>query len=258
MEYCQVMIDENVKIVETAGSSPQRFVKVLKSAGIIVIHKCVTIRHALSAEKYGVDIISLDGFECAGHPGEGDVGNFVLQARGAQVLTKTPYLCSGGIATGTQLAASLALGADGINLGTRLCATKECNWPSNFKNAMLNSNENDTVLILRKLQNTSRVYKNDVAIKVAEIEEEKGDEFSITDVMHLVNGKRGRQAEKNNDSNDGIWTASQAMGLIHNLPSCKEVIDTMIQEAEECIQNRLNNLLTTNDTTPTYQRMSRL
>ena len=242
MEYCQVMIEENVKIVETAGSSPQRFVNVLKKAGIITIHKCVTIRHALSAERYGVDIISLDGFECAGHPGEKDVGNFVLQARGAQVLTK-PYLCSGGIATGSQLAASLALGADGINLGTRICATQECCWPSNFKNAMIKSDENDTVLILRRLQNTSRVYKNDIASQVAQIEDEKGDEFQITDVMHLVNGKRGRQAEANNDANDGIWTASQAMGLIHTLPTCKQVIDDMIKEAEECITTRLNSLI---------------
>ena len=242
MEYVQVMIEEGVKIVETAGSSPQKFVSVLKAANIITIHKCVTIRHALSAERYGVDIISLDGFECAGHPGEGDIGNYVLQARGAQALTK-PYLCSGGVGTGIQLAAALALGADGVNLGTLICATQECNWPHSFKQRLLSSDENDTVLILRRLKNTSRVYKNKVASQVAQIESSKGDTFQIQDVAHLVSGKRGRQAEKDDDADGGIWTAGQAIGLIHRIPTCKELIDAMIAEAEACIRSRLNQML---------------
>ena len=231
-----------MKIVETAGSNPQQFISYFRQNNVITIHKCVTIRHALSAERYGVDIVSLDGFECAGHPGEKDVGNMVLQARGAQALSK-PYLCSGGIATGTQLAASLALGADGINLGTRICATKECCWPDSFKSKMLQGDENDTVLILRRLRNTSRVFKNKVAVETAQIEDKKGDDFAIQDVMHLVSGKRGRQAEKDNDADGGIWTASQAMGLIHTIPTCQQVIDHIVAEAEDCIRSRLNGLL---------------
>jgi NADH:quinone reductase (non-electrogenic) len=242
MEYVNVMIEEGVTIVETAGSSPQLFIAKFKAANIITIHKCVTIRHALSAERYGVDIISLDGFECAGHPGEGDIGNYVLQARGAQVLTK-PYLCSGGVGTGTQLAAALALGADGVNLGTLICATQECSWPESFKQRMISSDETDTVLILRRLNNTSRVYKNKVGAEVAAIESAKGEDFTIQDVMHLVAGKRGRQAEQDGDADGGIWTAGQVIGLIHTIATCKEVIDTMIAEAEECIRSRLNGML---------------
>jgi nitronate monooxygenase len=134
-EYARVIIEEGVKIVETAGSNPKKWVTMFKEAGLISIHKCVAVRHAISAEKLGCDIISLDGFECGGHPGEDDIGNFVLQAKGAKVLTK-PYVCSGGVGDGIQLAASLALGADGVNLGTRVCATQECKWGPNLKKAL--------------------------------------------------------------------------------------------------------------------------
>jgi nitronate monooxygenase len=146
LEYAQVFIDERVPIVETAGSNPKQWVTLFKAAGIITIHKCVTIRHALSAERLGVDIISLDGFECAGHPGEGDVGNYVLQAKGARVLTK-PFVCSGGVGDGKQIAAALALGADGVNCGTRFCATRECQWPESFKQRMVQANEEDRVVM---------------------------------------------------------------------------------------------------------------
>jgi len=230
-EYVQVFIDEKVKIVETAGSDPRRYVKQLKAAGIITIHKCVTIRHALTAEKCGIDIISLDGFECAGHPGEGDIGNFVLQARGFEAL-KCPYLCSGGVGNGYQLAASIALGADGVNLGTRFCITQESNWPLSYKQRVLTSDENDTVLLLRALSNTSRVFKNKVALEAHEIEIEKGPELEIGDVMHLINGKRGREAEAKGDPEDGIWSASQAVGLIATIPTCAELIETFMAEAE--------------------------
>lgn len=143
-----MIIESGVKIVETAGSNPKKWVPLFKKAGLTCIHKCVSVRHAMSAEKLGVDIISLDGFECAGHPGEDDVGNFVLQAVGAKKL-RVPFICSGGVGTGSQLAAALALGADGVNLGTRICATKECNWPESFKQRIVQADERNTVLMFR-------------------------------------------------------------------------------------------------------------
>jgi NADH:quinone reductase (non-electrogenic) len=243
-EYVRVIIEENVRIVETAGSNPERFVSHFQKAGILVIHKCVSIRHALSAERYGVDIISLDGFECAGHPGEQDVGNFVLQARGAQVLTR-PYVCSGGVGTGIQLAAALALGADGVNCGTLFCATQECNWPTSFKQRMLQAKETDTVLMLRRLQNTCRVFRNKVSEEVESIELEKGSQFEFNDVAHLVNGKRGRAAEQRGDPDGGIWSVGQVVGLIDTIPTCAEVIQSMVQEAEQTITNRLSSLVIT-------------
>jgi len=241
-EYARVIIEEGVKIVETAGSSPKKFIQLFKKYGIISIHKCVSIRHALSAERYGADIISLDGFECAGHPGEEDIGNFVLQAKGAIALTR-PYVCSGGVGTGTQLAAALALGADGINCGTRFCATKECNWPDSFKQRMVQASETDTVMMLRRLKNTCRVFRNKVAEEVEEIESEKGADFDFSDVAHLVNGKRGRAAEKEGDADAGIWSAGQVIGLIDSIPSCAEVIQEIVKEAEITIRSRLASLL---------------
>lgn len=207
-EYARVIIEEGVKVVETAGSNPSQWVRMFKAAGIITIHKCVTIRHALSAQKLGVDIISLDGFECAGHPGEGDIGNFVLQAKGARVLT-TPFICSGGVGDGKQIAAALALGADGVNCGTRFCATKEGNWPSSFKQRMVEATEEDTVLMFRKLRNTTRVFANKVAKEVEKIESQKGEDLKFGDVAHLVAGARGRAAEKAQDPDGGIWSAGQ-------------------------------------------------
>jgi len=255
-DYARVIIEENVTIVETAGSNPQRFVQRFKSAGIVTIHKCVSIRHALKAEGYGVDIVSLDGFECAGHPGEEDVGNFVLQARGAVAL-KVPYLCSGGVGDGKQIAAALALGADGVNCGTRFCATMECNWPASFKTRMEKATETDTVLMLRRLQNTCRVFRNDVAVEVEQIESAKGDDFDFADVAHLVNGKRGREAERKDDADGGIWSAGQVVGLIQSIPTCKELIDAMVKEAEETIQSRLTAMVTSSSMTTT-RPLSRL
>jgi len=241
-EYARVIIEEGVRIVETAGSSPERFVRMFQDAGVITIHKCISIRHALSAEKYGVDIISLDGFECAGHPGEDDIGNFVLQAKGARVLSR-PYLCSGGVGDGKQLAAALALGADGVNCGTRFCATTECNWPESFKARMVDASETDTVLMLRRLNNTCRVFGNRVAREVEDIEAAKGEDFSFEDVGHLVNGQRGRAAEGAGDADGGIWSAGQVVGLIGAIPSCAEVVETMMEEAERTITARLASLV---------------
>jgi len=241
-EYAKVIIEEKVRIVETAGSNPKKWIPLFKNAGLITIHKCVTIRHALSAEKLGVDIISLDGFECAGHPGEEDVGNFVLQARGYQVL-KVPYLCSGGVSDGTQLAASLALGADGVNLGTRICATQECNWPESFKQAMLKAEENNTVLMFRQLHNTARVFKNKVAREVQKIELEKGTKIAFQDVAALVTGVRGREAEAKGDPDGGIWSAGQGVGLIQDIPTVRELMNRMVQDAEAVISKRLHGMV---------------
>ena len=241
-EYASVIIEEGVKIVETAGSSPKKFIKRFKEAGLITIHKCVAIRHALSAERYGVDIISLDGMECAGHPGEEDVGNFVLQAKGQNALSK-PYVCSGGVGTGSQIAAALALGADGVNCGTRFCATKECNWPESFKSRMVKASETDTVLMLRRLRNTCRVFRNDVAEEVEAIESEKGENFDFADVAHLVNGKRGREAERRGDADGGIWSAGQVVGLIDDIPTVQELMETLVKETEEAVCSRLASLV---------------
>mmetsp|Transcript_29740 Transcript_29740/g.69908 ORF Transcript_29740/g.69908 Transcript_29740/m.69908 type:complete len:333 (-) Transcript_29740:39-1037(-) len=242
-EYAKVIIEEGVKIVETAGSNPKVWVPTFKKAGLITIHKCVTIRHALSAERLGVHIISLDGFECAGHPGEGDVGNFVLQAKGARVLS-TPFVCSGGVNDGKQLAAALALGAEGVNLGTRICATKECNWPESFKQRMLQASEEDTVLMFRRLANTARVFKNKVAAEVASIEADKGKDLAFTDVMHLVAGSRGREAETKGDPDGGIWSTGQGVGLVTDIPSVQEMMGNFMREAETTITGRLTSLLT--------------
>lgn len=241
-EYARVIVEEGVRVVETAGSNPKKWIKLFKDAGLITIHKCVAIRHALSAERLGVDIVSLDGFECAGHPGEEDVGNFVLQAKGARALTR-PFVCSGGVGDGRQIAAALALGADGVNCGTRFCATRECNWPESFKARMIEADERDTVLMLRRLKNTCRVFRNDVSEEVERIEAEKGEEFDFADVMHLVNGKRGREAELNGDADGGIWSAGQVVGLIDTIPTCQELMDQMMTQAEDTISHRLNAMV---------------
>jgi len=242
-EYASVIIEEGVRIVETAGSSPKRFIRRFKEAGLITIHKCVTIRHAKSAEKYGVDIVSLDGLECAGHPGEEDVGNFVLQAKGARVLKK-PFVCSGGVGNGSQIAAALALGADGVNCGTRFCATKESIWPESFKKRMVQAEETDTVLMLRRLRNTSRAFRNDVAKEVEQIESKNGKDFKFSDVAHLVNGKRGREAERRGDADGGIWSAGQVVGLIEDIPTALELMDRLVKETEEAICSRLTSMVT--------------
>lgn len=237
-EYAQVCIEEKVPVVETAGNNPQEYIRMFRAAGICTIHKCVTIRHALSAEKMGVDIISLDGMECAGHPGEGGVGNYVLQAVGARRL-RTPFICSGGVGTGSQIAAALALGADGVNCGTRFCATVECNWPDSFKQRMLQASEEDTVLMFRALRNTTRVFRNAVAKQVEEIELEKGSKLQFQDVASLVAGARGRAAERAGDADGGIWSAGQVIGLIEDIPSVAELMDRLMRECRETIKNRL-------------------
>jgi len=232
---------EKVTIIETAGSNPEKYIKMFKAAGKICIHKCTSVRHSVSAIRHGADIISLDGFECAGHPGEDDVGNFVLQARGAQVLT-VPYICSGGVTTGSQLAAALALGADGVNLGTVLCVTQESNWPSPFKEAMVKSDERETCLVNRPFKSTSRFYKNQLAKEVLAVEKAKGDSITYKDVQHLTAGTRRKDAWRTGDVNACMVSAGQGIGLIHDVPTVHEVISCMVSEAEQTICQRLITL----------------
>lgn len=241
--FARAIIEAGVKVVETAGNDPKKYVKIVKDGGAISIHKCVTIRHCLSAEKMGVDILSVDGFECAGHPGEADIGNLVLLAKAAQKVKK-PFLASGGIGNGRQLAACLALGADGVNMGTRFCVTKECNWKDPFKQACIEADENQTVLMFRQLHNTARVFRNKVASEVERIEREKGMDLNFSDVAELVAGVRGREAEARGDIDGGIWTAGQVVGLINDKPSVKELVDSIIQEALDTINMRLQSLVT--------------
>ena len=242
--YMKCIVEEGCKIVETAGSNPTKYVKFFKSHGLITIHKCTSIRHALKAEKVGTDIISLDGFECAGHPGEDDVGNYVLQARGAETL-RTPYVCSGGVGNGAQLVAALAMGAAGVNCGTLFCATKEANWHQNQKIAMVEQDELSTTLVLRPLINTSRVFKNRVSLEVNKLEAEKKGNFQFGDVAHLMAGKRGRvNVEKDGDIEDGIWSVGQSMGLIHDIPTVQICMDKFISDAHNSIKHRLMRSLT--------------
>lgn len=226
--YVDVIIQKGVKIVETAGSKALDFLPQFKQAGIKVLHKCVAVRHAKSAERMGVDAISIDGFECAGHPGEDDVPGLVLIPAAAQVL-EIPIIASGGIADGRGLAAALVLGADGVNMGTRFCATKEAPIHDNIKRALLDANERDTTLIFRTLKNTARVLRNAVSDEVVAIERRpEGCDFE--DVRHLVAGVRGKAALHAGDHHGGIITVGMVVGLIHDIPSCAELLDRMVRE----------------------------
>jgi nitronate monooxygenase len=225
--YLDVIIDSGIRILETAGSNPKEFIARAKAAGIRIIHKCVAVRHALSAERSGVDIVSIDGFECAGHPGEDDIGGLVLIPVAAKAL-KIPIIASGGIADGRGLAAALVLGAEGVNMGTRFCATREAPIHERIKQALVNASERDTRLILRTLHNTARVLKNAVADEVVAIES-RGCTFD--DLRPLVAGSRGRAALAAGDPDGGIITAGQTVGLIEDIPSCAELIERMVAEA---------------------------
>jgi len=230
-KYLDVILDSGVKILETAGNNPKEFIAKAKRAGVKIIHKCVAVRHALSAERNGVDIVSIDGFECAGHPGEDDIGGLVLIPIAAKKL-KIPVVASGGIGDGRGMAAALALGAEGVNMGTRFCATQEAPIHPAIKQALVTATERDTRLMFRKLHNTARVLKNAVSDEVFQIENRpEGAQFE--DVKHLVAGGRGRQALENGDPNGGVITAGQIVGLIDDIPTCKELIDRMVAECRE-------------------------
>lgn len=229
-EYVQAIIDSGVKIVETAGNSPKDFIAKFKAAGITIVHKCTSVRHALSAERNGVDMISIDGLECAGHPGEDDVGGLVLIPAAARAL-RIPVIASGGIADGRGMAAALALGAEGINMGTRFYVTQEAPVHDNIKQAMVNGSERDTALLYRSLKNTARVYRNAIATQVREIEQQPGVTFE--DIRPLVVGTRGRAALASGDIDGGIISAGQCIGLINDVPTCAELITRMVAECRE-------------------------
>ncbi|WP_112178133.1 NAD(P)H-dependent flavin oxidoreductase [Paraburkholderia unamae] len=226
--YLDVVIDSGVKILETAGNNPRAFIDKAKAAGVRIIHKCVALRHALSAERNGVDAVSIDGFECAGHPGEDDVPGLVLIPLAARRL-KIPVIASGGIADGRGMAAALALGAEGVNMGTRFCATREAPIHSNIKQAIVAATERDTRLIFRTLNNTARVLRNRVSEEVVEIERRPGG-ARFDDIRHLVAGARGRAALASGDPDGGIVTAGQCAGLIDDVPTCAELIERMVAE----------------------------
>ncbi|PGH27232.1 hypothetical protein AJ80_01189 [Polytolypa hystricis UAMH7299] len=230
--YAQVIIDEGIKIVETAGNSPGPVIKQLKKADIIILHKCTSIRHAKSAVKLGVDFLSIDGFECAGHVGETDIANLVLLNRARQELGGVPFIASGGFADGYGLAAALSLGACGINMGTRFMCTVEAPIHQNIKQAIVDAEETDTQLVLRRWRNTSRLFANKVAKEAYQIEKESTTgEFA--EVAPYVSGKRGRQVFLNGDVNFGVWTAGQVIGLIHDIPTCADLLARIEKEAVE-------------------------
>ncbi|KAI5780169.1 hypothetical protein DFH27DRAFT_362623 [Peziza echinospora] len=232
--YARVIIAEGIKIVETAGNSPGAIIKQLKEAKIIILHKCTTIRHALSAEKLGVDFLSIDGFECAGHVGEHDIANFVLLRRAAQEL-KTPFIASGGFADGQGLAGALSLGACGINMGTRFMCTVEAPIHENVKKAIVAASEDDTELLLRRWRNTSRLFKNKVAVEAKKIET-TSTTGEFKELAHLVAGKRGREVYLNGDVDHGVWSAGPVMGVIKDIPTCDVLVKRIEKEAEEVVE----------------------
>jgi NAD(P)H-dependent flavin oxidoreductase YrpB (nitropropane dioxygenase family) len=235
-EYRKAIIDSGVKIVETAGYKPQEHVDELKSHGIKVVHKCTAVRHALSAERMGVDAISIDGFECAGHPGEDDIPGLILIPAAANKV-KIPLLASGGFGDGRGLVAALALGAEGINMGTRFCATVEAPIHDNIKQLIVGNDERDTRLIFRKFHNTARVARTAVSETVVEISAREGSVFE--DIRPFVAGGKGRLALESGDTGAGIIWAGQVQGLIDDIPTCADLIGRIVRDAEEIMRGRL-------------------
>ncbi|MCK4503679.1 MAG: nitronate monooxygenase [Desulfuromonadales bacterium] len=241
-EYIKAIIAGGVKIVETAGRNPQPFMSAFKKAGIRVIHKCTSVRHALKAESIGCDAVSVDGFECAGHPGEEDVPNLVLVPAVAAKLS-IPLLASGGIGNGCQMAAAFALGAEGINMGTRFMATVEAPVHENVKQALVDADERQTTLIFRTLSNTARVFNNNIAKEVLCIEAKPGD-TDFADVQPLVAGTRGRkEVLEGGDINGGIWAIGMVMGLIDDIPTCDVLLKRIVAEAREAVEKNMSLLL---------------
>jgi NADH:quinone reductase (non-electrogenic) len=241
--YAQAIIDRGIKIVETAGSAAVAEIwALLKPAGIAIIHKCTSVRHALSAERKGVDAISIDGFECAGHPGEDDIPGLILIPAAADRV-KIPMLASGGFGDGRGLVAALSLGADGINMGTRFCATVEAKIHPNVKQAYLGNDERGTNLIFRELKNTARVAKNTVSDEVVRRLALPGAKFE--DIAELVSGAKGRVLLQTGDLAHGIFWAGLVQGLIHDIPTVKELIDRIIAQAEAILEQRLANMRAT-------------
>ena len=235
-----VCIEEGIRFIETAGRNPEPYLPQIKSAGIRVIHKCTSVRHALKAEKIGCDAISIDGFEAAGHPGEDDVTTLILVPLVRDVV-RVPIIASGGFADGRGLVAALALGADGMNMGTRFVATREAPVHANMKLALVSHSETDTRLIMRSLRNTERVLRNRAADKVLEIES-RGN-TRIEDLIPYVSGLVGQEMLEDGDVEKGTMAAGQCIGLIHDIPSCRELLDRIMLEAEEIIRTRFPHML---------------
>jgi len=219
----------------------KKFIKLFKQHNIIVIHKCVAVKHALSAERLGVDVISMDGYECGGHPGEEEVGNFILLPLAAKKL-KIPFIASGGVADSRQLAAALSLGADGINMGTRFMATKEAAIHENIKLALVKGNEYSTTHIMKSLKNTERVYKNSTALKIQAIEKEKPGDISA--IYSYVRGENYRKSfQDTGDVESSAWSCGQSIALIDDIPTCQDLIERMVNEAEQIIGKRLYTMI---------------
>ncbi|MFU5460575.1 NAD(P)H-dependent flavin oxidoreductase [Pseudomonas aeruginosa] len=236
-DYATAIIESGVKVVETAGRSPAELVERFKSAGVKIIHKCTSVRHALSAERAGVDAVSIDGFEAAGHPGEDDVPGLIL-IPAAAVALRIPILASGGIANGAGMAAALMLGAEGINMGTRFMLTREAPIHEAIKSAIAAGSELDTKLIFRAFRNTGRVFKNAISEEVVEIERNPGAQFE--DIRPLVAGARGRAALESGEVDSGILWAGQAIGLINDVPTCAELIERMVADCRQAIARGAN------------------
>ncbi len=237
----KAIIEGGVKAVETAGRNPEQVLPHLKDAGIKVIHKCTSVRHSLKAQQIGCDAVSVDGFECGGHPGEDDVPNMILLPRAADEL-EIPFVSSGGMADGRSLVASLAMGAQGMNMGTRFIATKEAPVHDNVKAAIVAASELDTRLVMRPLRNTERVLTNEAVERLLEKEKALGADLKFEDIIGEVAGVYPR-IMKDGDMDAGAWSCGMVAGLIHDIPTCKELIDRIMKEAEEIIEQRLAGFL---------------
>ena len=237
-EYRSAIVESGIKVVETAGYKPSEHVAHFKAHGVKVIHKCTAVRHALSAERMGVDAVSIDGFECAGHPGEDDIPGLILLPLAADRLS-IPFLASGGFGDGRGLVAALALGADGINMGTRFCATQEAPLHENFKRRLVEFDERQTVLVYRTMRNTARVARNAISEQVLAMER-AGAKFE--DIRYLVAGTRGREGLESGNLDHGIWTSGLVQGLIRDVPSVRELIERIVCEARDIIAERLQRL----------------
>ncbi|CAG2156612.1 NADH:quinone reductase [Cupriavidus yeoncheonensis] len=240
-EYIQAIVEGGVRIVETAGRSPEEYMPAMKAAGIRVIHKCTSVRHALKAERIGCDAVSVDGFECGGHPGEDDIPNMILLPRAADEL-KIPFVASGGMADARSLVAALALGADGINMGTRFVATKEAPVHENVKRAIVAATELDTRLVMRPLRNTERVLKNAGVEKILDIERDKGEQIQISDILEQVAGVYPK-VMLDGEMDAGAWSCGMVAGLIDDIPSVRELIDRIMADASHLIGQRLAGIL---------------
>ncbi len=244
-EYIDAIIEGRIPVVETAGRNPAKHLPRLQAAGIKIIHKCTSVRHALKAQSIGCDAVSVDGFECGGHPGEDDVPNMILLPRAAEEL-RIPFVASGGMANARSLVAALAMGAEGINMGTRFVATREAPVHERVKQALVAATELDTRLIMRPIRNTERVLTNAAVEEILDIERHKaaaGEVVQIDDIRHLVAGSANRKVLHEGAMDAAAWSCGMVAGLIHDIPSCQELIDGIMREAEDIIRGRLEAML---------------